>query len=51
LLEIGHDQQEAIRQIAATAGHYEDPLFTKDYAGYNRVVRMRKKASEPHTIR
>lgn len=51
LLEIGHDQQEAVRQIAATAGQYEDPLFTKDYAGYNRVVRMRKKASEPRTIR
>jgi release factor glutamine methyltransferase len=51
LLEIGHDQQEAVRQIAATAGQYEDSLFTKDYAGYNRVVRMRKKASGPCTIR
>ena len=51
LLEIGHDQQEAIRQIAAAAGQYEDPLFTKDYAGYNRVVKMRKKTSEPCTIR
>jgi release factor glutamine methyltransferase len=51
LLEIGHDQQEAIRQIAATARQYEDPLFTKDYAGYNRVVKIRKKASEPCTIR
>lgn len=50
-LEIGHDQQEAVRQIVATAGQYEVPLFTKDYAGYNRVVKMRKKASEPCTIR
>jgi release factor glutamine methyltransferase len=50
LLEIGHDQQKAVRQIAATAGQYEDPLFTKDYAGVNRVVRMRKKASESCTI-
>jgi release factor glutamine methyltransferase len=47
LLEIGHDQQEAVRQIAGTAGQYEDPLFTKDYAGYNRVVKMRKNACEP----
>ncbi|MGB5618343.1 MAG: methyltransferase, partial [Desulfobacterales bacterium] len=51
LLEIGHDQQEAVRQIAATAGQYEGPLFSKDYAGYDRVVKMRKKASEPCTIR
>ncbi|MGD9184406.1 MAG: HemK/PrmC family methyltransferase, partial [Desulfobacterales bacterium] len=51
LLEIGHDQQAPIRQIAATTGQYEDPLFTKDYAGYNRVVKMSKKASEPCTMR
>ena len=51
LLEIGHDQQEAIRHIAVTAGQYEDPLFTKDYAGYIRVVKMSKKASEPCTMR
>jgi len=50
LLEIGHDQQEAVRQIVATAGQYEVPLFAKDYAGVNRVVRMRKKASQPFTI-
>jgi release factor glutamine methyltransferase len=51
LLEIGHDQKAAVRQIAATAGQYEEPLFTKDYAGCNRVVKMRKKAAEPCTIR
>jgi release factor glutamine methyltransferase len=51
LLEIGHDQQEAIRHIAVTAGQYEDPLFTKDYAGDIRVVKMIKKASEPCTMR
>jgi release factor glutamine methyltransferase len=51
LLEIGHDQREAVRQIVATAGQYEVPLFTKDYAGVNRVVRMRKKACDPCTIR
>jgi release factor glutamine methyltransferase len=43
LLEIGHDQKEAIRHIVATAGQYEDPIFTKDYAGVNRVVKIRKK--------
>lgn len=51
LLEIGHDQQEAIRQIAATARQYDDPLFIKDYAGYNRVVKMRKKTFEPCPMR
>ena len=43
LLEIGHDQKEAVRKIIAACGHYEYPVFTKDYSGNDRVVRMRKK--------
>jgi release factor glutamine methyltransferase len=51
LLEIGHDQKEAIRHIVATAGQYEDPIFTKDYAGVNRVVKIRKKTITSCTTR
>jgi release factor glutamine methyltransferase len=43
VLEIGHDQREAIRQIAADSDRYEGFSCTKDYSGYDRVVTMRKK--------
>ncbi len=43
LLEMGHDQREDIRQIAADCDHYEDFSCSKDYSGYDRVVWMRKK--------
>jgi len=43
LLEIGHDQSEDIRQIAADCDRYEDFSCSKDYSGYDRVVWMRKK--------
>jgi release factor glutamine methyltransferase len=43
LLEIGHDQSEAIRQIAADGDRYEDYHCSKDYSGYDRVVVLRKK--------
>jgi release factor glutamine methyltransferase len=42
LLEIGHDQQEAVRQIVAATGQYGEPLFSRDYAGHIRVVEIRK---------
>ena len=43
LLEIGHDQREDIRQIAADSNRYKDFSCSKDYSGYDRVVTMRKK--------
>jgi len=43
LLEIGHDQQEDIRQIVADSDQYETFNCFKDYSGYDRVVTMRKK--------
>ena len=43
LLEIGHDQQEDIRQIVADSDQYEGFSCSKDYSGYDRVVKMRKK--------
>ncbi len=47
LLEIGHDQQAGIRQIVASSGQYDNLVFTRDYAGYDRVAKMRKKPDEP----
>jgi release factor glutamine methyltransferase len=43
VLEIGHDQREDIRQIAADCDCYEKFSCSKDYSGYDRVVTMRKK--------
>ena len=43
LLEIGHDQQEAVRRIAFDSGRYGDFGSRKDYAGHDRVVWMHKK--------
>jgi release factor glutamine methyltransferase len=43
LLEIGHDQKNDIRSIIDRCGNYEQVVFTKDYSGYDRVVRMKKK--------
>ena len=43
LLEIGHDQQDAVRRIALDGGYYDKFDSGKDYAGYDRVVWMRKK--------
>jgi release factor glutamine methyltransferase len=44
LLEIGYDQREDIRQIAADCDQYQDFSCSKDYSGYDRVVLMRKKS-------
>ncbi|MFZ0614226.1 MAG: peptide chain release factor N(5)-glutamine methyltransferase [Desulfobacterales bacterium] len=43
MLEIGHDQAGAIRQIVTGSGRYEDPVFTRDYAGHDRVAALRIK--------
>lgn len=43
-LEIGHDQKEDIRQIAADSGQYVDFTCTKDYSGNDRVVSLRRKS-------
>jgi release factor glutamine methyltransferase len=43
LLEIGHDQQDAVHRIAFECGYYDDFSCTKDYSGHDRVVYMRRK--------
>ena len=43
LLEIGHDQQEAVRRIALDCGRYGNFGSSKDYAGHDRVVWMYNK--------
>ncbi len=43
IMEIGHDQKEAVEKIAMESGHYEAVSFVKDYSGFDRVVQMRKK--------
>lgn len=43
MLEIGYDQRDDVRRIAASVDGYEDFTCSKDYSGYDRVVWMRKK--------
>jgi release factor glutamine methyltransferase len=43
LLEIGHDQKEDIRRIAADCSRYEGFSCSRDYSGYDRVVMMKKR--------
>ncbi|MEA3435912.1 MAG: peptide chain release factor N(5)-glutamine methyltransferase, partial [Thermodesulfobacteriota bacterium] len=43
LLEIGHDQRDAVSRIIENCGKYESIVFSKDYSGYCRVVQMSKK--------
>ena len=43
LLEIGHDQKNDVQSLIDQCGSYEQVVFTKDYGGYDRVVRMKKK--------
>jgi release factor glutamine methyltransferase len=43
LLEIGHDQKNDVQNIIDQCGNYEHVVFTKDYSGYDRVVRMKIK--------
>ena len=41
LLEMGHDQREAMTEIIEGDGHYGEVRFFDDYGGNNRVVVMR----------
>jgi release factor glutamine methyltransferase len=43
VLEIGHDQRNDVRRIAAAGDHFEEFECAKDYSGHDRVVWMRKK--------
>ena len=43
LLEIGDDQKNDIRCIIDQCESYDHVVFSKDYSGYDRVVRMTKK--------
>jgi release factor glutamine methyltransferase len=43
MLEIGCDQQEAVRRIVEQSSAYEAYECLKDYSGRDRVVTMRKK--------
>ena len=43
LLEIGHDQRDAVQRIVDQCVEYENVAYTKDYSGYDRVVQMRKR--------
>jgi release factor glutamine methyltransferase len=40
LLEIGYDQKSEVEEIIRACGGYDHILFTKDYAGHDRVVQM-----------
>lgn len=43
ILEIGHDQKDAVYKIAEKADRYQDIYFRKDYSGFDRIVCMRKR--------
>ena len=44
ILEMGHDQKDALQLIIDPCGQYDDVEFYKDYSGYDRIAAMRKKA-------
>ncbi len=44
LMEIGHDQRQAVQNIIIECTHYFAPVFYTDYGGYDRVVCVRKKS-------
>jgi release factor glutamine methyltransferase len=43
ILEIGHDQKEAICRIIAPLTWYKQVEFIRDYSGHHRIVQIRKK--------
>lgn len=43
LLEMGYDQKEGIEEIIHACGRYKEVVFSKDYGGNHRIVRMQKK--------
>jgi release factor glutamine methyltransferase len=46
LLEIGHDQKDAVQQMASRCGPYEESRFLRDYSGHDRVVELKIKAKK-----
>lgn len=44
ILEFGHDQKAAVKQIIDECGEYERVCFYQDYGGYDRIVQMNKKS-------
>jgi len=45
-LEIGHDQEPALRELLARDGRWGDVQVQKDYAGHPRVVLATRRAGE-----
>ena len=45
LLEMGYDQKNAIAAIAMAAGCYDQVEFMKDYSGYDRMIKLRKRGA------
>ncbi len=43
IIEIGHDQKEAVYKIAEETGCYHDMHFRKDYSGFDRIICMQKR--------
>jgi release factor glutamine methyltransferase len=43
LLEIAHDQKEAVYKMMTTCGQYDKFSYKQDYNGYDRIIQMRKK--------
>lgn len=43
LLEIGHDQRQALEGIVLANRNYEPPVFHKDYGGFDRVLSINKR--------
>jgi release factor glutamine methyltransferase len=43
LMEIGDTQAEAVRDLLARTGQYQDIRVIKDYSGRDRVIKARKK--------
>lgn len=42
LLEIGHDQAAALKDLAAVCGRYCEPNVFQDYGGKDRLLQLRK---------
>lgn len=43
IIEIGHDQKEAVYKIAEETGSYQDMRFRRDYSGFDRIACMQKR--------
>jgi release factor glutamine methyltransferase len=48
ILEIGHDQREAVQRMAQQTGVYDLCGCRRDYGGHDRVVAMKKKDVASH---